>query len=92
MIGGFLDRESIFELTQAKQPRKQAQILARLGIPFLQDGIDGYPKTTWSILHEVLSNQIPGPQKGKWKSEIVELNPDAIKEVLNGKKKNREPD
>ena len=63
MIGGFLDRESIFELTQAKQPRKQAQILSRMGIPFLQDGLDGYPKTTWSILHEVLSNQISNPQK-----------------------------
>ena len=85
---GFLDRESIRELTQAKQPTKQAQVLARMKIPFFQTGYDAHPKTTWEIVNEILRNQMKPSRKSDNQLEVVNLNLDAIEEYENGKKKN----
>lgn len=91
MGSGFLDKDSICELTQAKQPSKQAQILAKMNIPFFQSGFDSYPKTTWEIVNEILRNQLSPARKKANREDAINLNFGAIEEFKNGKKKNSKP-
>ena len=92
MDNGLLDEESLFELTRAKRAGKQARILAKMGIPFLQSEVNDPPQTTWQIINEVLRNQINISAKKYDRHENVNLNLKAIEEVKNGKKKNGKPD
>lgn len=91
MDKGLLDEESLFELTRAKHAGKQARILAKMGIPFLQSELNEPPKTTWQIINEVLRSQINPINKKENRYENVNLNLKAIEEVKNGKKKNGKP-
>lgn len=91
MDNGLLDEESIFELTRAKHAGKQARILAKMGIPFLQSELNEPPQTTWQIINEVLRSQINPINKKDNRYENVNLNLKAIEEVKNGKKKNGKP-
>ena len=63
MDKGLLDEESLFELTRARHAGKQARVLAKMGIPFLQSELNEPPKTTWEIINEVLRNQINPSRK-----------------------------
>lgn len=91
MENGLLDEESLFELTRAKHAGKQARILAKMGIPFLQSELNEPPQTTWQIINEVLRSQINPINKKENRYENVNLNLKAIEEVKNGKKKNGKP-
>lgn len=91
MDNGLLDEKSLFALTRAKHAGKQARILAKMGIPFLQSEVNEPPQTTWQIINEVLRSQIKLPTKKADRRENVNLNLKAIEEFKNGKKKNSKP-